>query len=207
MRGCGGSKVVVAVAFLTLAGGVAMDVVGPTAAFAGGARQCAERATSQPFAEWGDVNSYFPMPAGSFDQGAPGWYLRGASQIVPENAPWSFDGTGTPASLQLATGGSARARGFCTGPDENSIRFLVSSPGVAESSLTVRITARADGREATSTTVISGGTEGWDVSPIVIIPDARGEDGRQTVSVKFYAAGASGTWQVDDVMVDPWRAK
>src|ERR1700688_1087747 len=46
---------------------------------------CAAQATSTPFAPWGDTSSYFLMPGGGFEAGAPGWTLAGGPTVVAGN--------------------------------------------------------------------------------------------------------------------------
>src|SRR5215210_5880535 len=58
---------------------------------------CEYTGFEQPFANWGDSNSYLLAPGGSFESGAPGWTLSGAAAvespgtpIVPESSAYAL---------------------------------------------------------------------------------------------------------------------
>ena len=74
------------------------------------------------------------------------------------------------------------------------------------STLVVRITSTSNlwlRSSYTTTYRLDGSTPGWKLSPTMVVPDWTDWTGVQQTSITLQASG--GTFQVDDVMVDPWR--
>ena len=86
---------------LTLVAAAAVAVV---AAPAGNAA-LACTGTVQPFAQFGDYDSYFGFSNNGFESGTTGWKLLGAS-VGSGNEPWHVNGSGS-SSLVIGPGGSA----------------------------------------------------------------------------------------------------
>jgi hypothetical protein len=70
---------------------------------------CPAPAVSTPFSQWGDSNSYFLIPGGSFEGTADqlGWTLSGAS-LTPGSEPFFVNDAGDTQSLTIAGGGAPR---------------------------------------------------------------------------------------------------
>jgi hypothetical protein len=68
-------------------------------------------ATSQPFAQFGDTNSYYALSNNGFESGSTGWTLSGAG-ISKDNEPWFASGPGRYA-LALPPGASATSPSVC----------------------------------------------------------------------------------------------
>jgi hypothetical protein len=71
---------------------------------------CPTYPMSQPFLPWLDLGSYFLMPGGSFENGAPGWTLAGGAKVVNGNESFSVGVAKDSHSLSLPPGSSATAR-------------------------------------------------------------------------------------------------
>ena len=65
-------------------------------------------ATSHPFTNWGDRNSYCAFPNLGLESGKTAWTLTGTTSVVSANEPWHVSGPGTHA-LQLGPGATALA--------------------------------------------------------------------------------------------------
>src|SRR3954470_2207598 len=94
-------------ALITGLTGAALFAALPGSASAGvlvaSAPDCDNGATSQPFAQWGDENSYFLAPGGGFESGAA-WT---GGRVVPARERWR--GADDAGSHALVVGGAARS--------------------------------------------------------------------------------------------------
>lgn len=170
---------------------------------------CPPPPVSTPFSPWGDANSYFLIPGGSFE-GTPdevGWTLSGAS-LTAGNEPFYVNASTDTQSLTINGGGSATSPAFCVDDTMNNLRFfaqevsggsdlevqaLVEMPNGNE--YTVALGDLADGSMPAwaPTAPLSGNTSGLDDGETV------------QVALRFTVPDSSGSWQIDDVYVDPWR--
>ncbi len=170
-------------------------------------KACATRSVTQAFKQWADLNSYFVAPSGTFEFGIGSWVATGWAWTVAENEPWRVNGSTGSTSAQLMAGGSIRSRSFCVGADEDSVRLFVKRPGIAGSALSVRLSVTSPQGSAVANYKIAGDSAGWTPSARFAFPDVRDANGEQTVTIELAPVDASAVWLVDDVMVDPWRAK
>ena len=170
-------------------------------------KACALRTVTRPFAQWGDTNSYFVAPSGTFEYGIGTWTIAGSAWTVAENEPWRTNGATDSASMQLLPGSSIRSRSFCVGYDEDSIRLFIRQPGVPGSAITIRVTVTNPNGLGVNTYTMSGEEFGWTPSPRITMPNVRDANGQQTVTIEIAPANNPAVWMVDDVMVDPWKAK
>src|SRR3954470_15493673 len=67
---------------------------------------CENGAVSQPFAQFGDSNSYFLAPAGNFESAARGWSI-GNARVVADQEPWRVNRDAGTHALSIPAGGSA----------------------------------------------------------------------------------------------------
>ena len=171
------------------------------------AAQCPTQSGKQKFSKWGDSSSYFLLPGGSFEGTAAqvGWNLFGAS-LIAGNEPFHLNSSTDDQSLLIDGGGSATSPAFCVDSTMPSLRFFArqTTPGsdlrvqgvvqTPHGSFTVTVADLADGSLPAWTPVqINVATnripKGWSVS----------------AALRLVASG-SGSWQIDDVYVDPYRA-
>jgi hypothetical protein len=181
----------------------------PAAATAGPltdkAPACDTQVLSQPFLPWGDVASYTLNPGGSFEKGAPGWSLAGAS-IAAGNEPFQVTGADDRRSLAMPAGSSAVSAPICVGIEHPDIRFFANADNAA-ARLSVEVlfeSASGDVLAAPIGTVTAG--SGWAPTaplPIVanLLPLLPGN--HTAVAFRFRAAG--GSFRIDDLYVDPYQ--
>jgi hypothetical protein len=174
---------------------------------------CVQRSVSRPFSGWGDNKDYFLAPGGDFEYnsraGVDGTWsetsgLTTEKRVGPANRAWSnepFRVTGPGSrSLFVSSGRSFMSPTFCVASDEESIRFAGRGP--AGGTIVVRIVVRSSlGSEVVEHVVVSKGY--WEVLNELPIPSIRDESGQQWVTITF--GSGSGDWNIDTVMVDPWR--
>ena len=93
---------------------------------------CPTQPVTTPFSQWGDNNSYFLVPGGSFEGTADqvGWTLSGAS-LTQGNEPFYVNDSSDSQSLTISGGGSATSPFFCVDNTMGSLRFFAqeAAPG------------------------------------------------------------------------------
>jgi hypothetical protein len=160
-------------------------------------------ATSQPFKQWADYAQYALVPDGGFESGAAGWTLSGGAKVVSGNEPFYIRSKTDKRSLLLPAGAQAMTPPMCISLLSSKMRFVVG--GAARSTLKVQVIYR--GLLSSILGVFDGGTASssgtWTPSPEVSM--LGGVLPLLTQSVQFRLVGASGTTQVDDVYLDPWK--
>ncbi len=156
------------------------------------------------FAPWGDQRLY-TLVAGGDAESSAGWRFTGGAFIGYGNEPWRVWGADDRRSAALLPGSSATLR--TTDHFAAELRFFLQRlPGASASSwLKVTVTAQnTDGSTATVTHRVDG-TSSWAASAPLPVPDVRGTAGVQYLTIRFEPVGW-GTWRLDDVALDPWRA-
>ena len=165
-------------------------------------------AASQPFAQFGDDNSYYAVPNNGLENGATGWSMGSGASVGFGNEPWFAGGWGSH-SLVLAPGATAYSPAACislldphirafarSNSADDALRIQVVFYGLTGNLLGVLNVAdqQADGFSAWQPT--------GDVSSLLAAPIAT-----TSFRVRFTSLAARGTWQVDDLFVDPWSIR
>jgi hypothetical protein len=158
----------------------------------------------QPFAAWGDVADYTLTPGGDFEGADSDWQLDELAGIVGGNEPFHVGGLGDSSSLSLSAGSAAVSTPICVDATYPTFRLFARNTGKLASRLHVDVLyATSKGRLAVKPAgAYRAASAQW--SPTGIM----------NINVKFDATGAApiafrftpdnrGTWQIDDVYVDP----
>jgi hypothetical protein len=162
-----------------------------------GFSDCDTPESSQVFAPWLDYTNYFLAPDGGFENGGSGWALDGASV---DNGNQSY-GSGA-SSLTVAGGDAATSPAVCVGLEHPTFRFYVRRASVGAAPL--RVSVVLDDGTAIPVGVVSASSS-WQPSPILIV----GANllplvtGGLSTDVSFRFSTSAGSYQVDDVYVDP----
>lgn len=185
----------------------------PAAANAGvlveSATECSDASASQVFLPWLDPANYVLAPGGDFESGS-GWNSDGAT-VVSGNEPWNVVGANDHKSLQIAAGDAATSPSMCVGLEHPTLRFFARSSGTGPLS-SMRVEVLYENNLGLVETlpiglVLPDGS--WSpTAPMSVLanllPLLPGE--RTAVAFRFVPQG-SGSWQVDDVHVDPWYTR
>jgi hypothetical protein len=161
-------------------------------------------ATSHPFTNWGDNGSYCAFPNLGFESGQKAWTLTGNSSVVSGNEPWHVSGLGTHA-LQLGPGATALSSPLPVSLLDPWIRFFARSQG-ANGPLHVQVLFRGLTGNLTGLlnfgSLSPGGFASWqptqDVLSTLALPLLT-----SSAQVELTSQAKSGSWQVDDVYLDP----
>jgi hypothetical protein len=174
---------------------------------------CPSQPVSQPFAQFGDTNSYFLAPGGSFE-GSPaqvGWALSPGAQLTPGNETYYVNSPTDSQSLTINAGASATSPAFCLDSTMPSFRFFVQEPSLGED-LQVQLITRGGTTSPgnspvtqTLATVSDGSVLSWSPWNPVSITAAIPAGSSVNANLKFSVAPGQGAWQIDDVYIDPYR--
>jgi hypothetical protein len=193
--------------------GAALFAALPGSASAGvlvaSAPDCDNGATSQPFAQWGDENSYFLAPGGGFESGT-GW---AGGRLVSDQEPWRVAGDAGSHALVVGAGRSVVSPTMCVGLEHPTMRFFAhrSGGGLLGAASTLVVTARVETSlglvvevPVGTITALTNGTS-WNRTPTQVVvasllPLLPGE--HTPIQFRFAAVGTA-DWVIDDVFVDP----
>lgn len=155
------------------------------------------------FGPWGDERLY-TLVAGGDAESAAHWQFTGGAFISWGNEPWRVWDATDRRSVSLLPGASGTLRTADHFAAE--LRFFTQRlTGPSSSWLKVTVTAQnADGTTATVTHRVDGGSS-WAASEPLSVPDVRGTAGIQYLTIRLEPVGW-GSWRLDDVALDPWRA-
>lgn len=173
---------------------------------------CDAAPLSTPFAKWGDTASYKLAPGGDIEGALTGWTLSGGAKKDAGSEPFAATGTLGTSSLRIPAGGSATTAPTCVNASYPSFRFFVRSSGgllglvpLVKVDLVYR-----DGLLGLIAVPVGTvlPTSSWAPSPVMLTasPVAAAVAGG-TVPLSLRFTSVTGTWQVDDVYVDPYSRR
>ncbi len=202
-------RFLLATAMLTAA--TSIGIAGHAAA---GGKLCEARTLSKAFAQFGDNNDYFLVDAADFETDGKGrgshkdWKLPKKAKIVSEQAPWKVNGSKHSKALQIDSSTTVSTPEVCVMVNEEFFRFFYKDPGKSNAALDVTVTATSALGTATTSWRATSTDKGWKVSPPIALPNVRGENGEQQITISFATgSGKDSRWVIDDVMIDPWRTR
>ena len=192
---------------------VAAVSASPAAAADGSLLGCGYQPT-HPFMRFLDPLPYSLLPGGDFESGAQGWKLSGGARVVNGNESFYVTSARDSHSLLLPSGSSATSPPMCMGLLLPIVRYF-STGGAALSYLRVEaVYTDASGRER-SIDLLPMGLPSKSWSPGLPALQLLGTVNTLTlngltsqIALRFTPKGllfGSGTWQVDDIYVDPWK--
>ena len=171
------------------------------------APSCDPQPTSKPFARWGDNRNYMLAPGGSFEQGTPGWNLRGAS-VVSGNESYYVGGSSDRYSLRIDGGDTATTPEICVGLEHPVVRLFARNNRLLLSAMSVEVIATTSlGLKVAVPVGVVLPRSSWRPTPAYLVvanllPLLPGD--YTPVAFRFRAIGA-GSWWIDDFYVDPRR--
>ena len=168
---------------------------------------CAAVATSAtPFSAWGDSASYGLVPGGSFE-GSSGWALVSATAVVGNESFYVTSKKDT-TSLNIKAGGSATTPLFCGTLATPTVRFFARADSTSAKLLVeVLYTDPFTGKLGSLPIGSVAGTSAWaPTSAMYLLANllALGQPDQST-DLALRLTATSGSWQADDVYIDPFR--
>jgi hypothetical protein len=173
------------------------------------ATDCGDESLSQPFAGFGDTSHYKVVKGGSFEGSLDGWTLMGGAKVVSGNEPWKVGGSGDGKSLVLPAGSSVITPASCVGLQEPTVRFFAKKNSGLLSTLAVSVYVKTSlGLVVPVPVGVVLGNGQWKATPKMLIvanllPLLPGD----RTPVAFQFTPLLGSWQIDDVYVDPMRIR
>jgi hypothetical protein len=173
---------------------------------------CPAETIVQPFvAPWGDADSYFLAPGGSFEGNLTGWTVQGG-RLVHGNESYYVDSSKDGESLSLPSGSRATSPSICVTTQTPDLRIFVLNTGSATATLNVNMTyTNIQGRGTTVSVGSLTGSSSWSLSPQVFflknITPVVNSNGQTWVTFSFAPVGRTGHWQIDDFYVDPIKSQ
>jgi hypothetical protein len=167
------------------------------------ATDCDDSALTQPFAAWGDRASYKLVDA--FESGADGWTLRGGARVVAGNESRHVNGAHDASSLLLPAGASATTPPVCVGLNEPTLRFFTRKNSGLLSTMAVTVSVQTSlGIWVTLPVGVDLGGSWHPSLPMLVVANLLPLLPPDRTAVRFtFAPLLGGSWQVDDVYVDP----
>jgi hypothetical protein len=162
-----------------------------------GFSDCDTPASSAVFAPWADYTNYFLAPDGGFENGGAGWSLDGAS-VGAGNQSYGSGGS----SLTVEGGESATSPSVCVGLEHPTFRFFVRRASAGAAPLRVSVVLPGGGSLPVGTTLA---TSSWQPSPVMLVAANLLPliTGGSSTDVSFRFSTSAGSYQVDDLYVDP----
>jgi hypothetical protein len=152
------------------------------------------------FEPWQDRFGYVLTPDGGFEDGGQGWPLTGGAAVVEGNETFQLGGPADHRSLSLPPGSSATSPPICVARHDGAFRLMTRSAG-SRARLRVDVTY-ASGRHAKRS--VLGAHAVWQPSRRLAVAIGRAKHGKlptSVISIRF--TPVSGTWQIDDLYLDP----
>ena len=171
---------------------------------------CQSQPLSTPFSQWGDQNSYFLVPGGDFEGTASqvGWDLSNAT-LTSGNEPFYVGKSTDAQSLTIGPGGSATSPYFCLDGTMSELQFFAQE-AAAGSDLQVNLLVQWGHHPLTVpiADLADGSMQSWAPSSAISFDPTGFIPGNSSAmaALQFVVPASAGSWQIDDVYVDPYRS-
>jgi hypothetical protein len=195
-----------AMAMAAMGGTASAGVLAPTAA------NCATTTASKVFSPWLDGANYSLAPGGDAEGATTGWTFAGGARVVSGNEPWKVAGRDDAKTFSIPSGGSMTSAPVCVGLDNPTIRFFARRTGgtlLSTLAVSVRFQTVAGLTATLPIGVVPGLSSSWSPSlPMTVIANLLPLLPNDKTAVQFkFTPLLGGSWQVDDLYVDPMRMR
>jgi hypothetical protein len=167
---------------------------------------------SQVFKAWNDYAQYAFLPNGGFESGTTGWSLGGSARVVAGNESFYVHSRYDDSSLSLPAGSSATSPAMCISLLNSKMRFFARNVGDPNARLKVQVLYNGGvGSLLSIVTKLLGLSDvgyvnadgSWDASEPVGMLSGALPLLTSSVQFRFTAIDGGGSWQIDDVYLDP----
>lgn len=170
---------------------------------------CEAQDLARVFLPWGDIAKYQFAPDGGFESGADGWDLSGEASVVDGNSAHHVHGAHDKRSLLLPTGSSAMSPTICVGLEHPTLRFFAKKVSGSNllSAMTVSVrTESALGAMVEVPVGVVTPSFGWQPTlPMTVVANLLPLLPGDYAPVQLRFTALAGSWQMDDLYVDPTR--
>jgi hypothetical protein len=164
---------------------------------------CNEAALSQPFAQWGDTNSYELVPQGDFEGSLSQWTLGGGASRAPESEPYGVTGEVGHYSLALPAGASAQSPYTCVNASYPSFRFFARNEGLLSTVLVQVVYKTVLGPVALPLGAVALSSTWQPTLPMLTGSVVGGLLSGGTAQVALRFTALTGESRIDDIFIDP----
>jgi hypothetical protein len=182
---------------------LALPSVAPAQAALVSTGACNEAPLGEPFAQWGDSNTYELIEQGDFEGSLSQWTLASGAYRAPEGEPYAVRGTPDEWSLALPQGASAQSPYTCVNASYPSFRFFARNEGLLSTVVVQVVYKTVLGPVALplGAVALSGS---WQPTLPMLTGSVVGgllSGGTAQVALRFTAL--TGGSRIDDVYIDP----
>jgi hypothetical protein len=181
-------------------------MLGGTATPGQAATSCPDNKFVQPFTPWGDYNYYVLMPKGSLEN-TSGWQLTGGAKLVNENEPWKVSGSKDAYALSLPSGSSATTPTACISLAYPFMRFFLANSGSSTTTLKVEAITKVNQSQQTLTIGKLTAGSAWKPSDQLFVGLNLLNLTPGEIQFRFTPVGTNSGWRIDDVYLDPFKAR
>jgi hypothetical protein len=163
---------------------------------------------SKVFAQWNDNKSYVLTQNGGFEAGDSGWTLAGGAAVGEGNETFALGGTADHQSLSLPAGSSATSPANCVAQHTGTFRAFARTDSTDKKARLLVEVVYLDGKGKAHSRVAGKLRAGEEWQPTkklsVALGRAKGKGRMKMAHVAFrFTPVGEGTWQLDDVYLDP----
>jgi hypothetical protein len=189
----------------TIAASAALATSAQAGVLTTSATDCGNPELSQPFRPWLDDSTYKLVDAGAFEDGTDGWTLSGGAHVVDGNATQHVHGAGDTRSLLLPPGSSATSPPVCVGLNEPTLRYFARKNSGLLGTLAVSVQVQLElGVWVTLPIGVDAGGPWHPSLPYFVVANLLPLLPPDQTAVRFkFTPLLGGTFQIDDVYVDP----
>ena len=194
-------------AFAMVAASAALSAPAQAGVLTRSATGCDTPELSQAFKPWADPSAYKLVDGGDFENGTDGWVLSGGAKVVGGDATSRIGDSGENGSLLLPAGSSVTTPPVCVGLSEPTLRFFARKNSGLLSTMTVWVMVQTSVGMWVTLPIGADLGGAWHPSlPMLVVANLLPLLPPDQTAVKFrFAPILGGSWQVDDVYVDPMR--
>jgi hypothetical protein len=165
-------------------------------------------APSKVFAPWHDHKSYVLTENGGFEAGDSGWTLAGGAATGEGNETFAVGGATDHQSLSLPAGSSATSPANCVSRHDGTFRAFARTDSTDKKARLLVEVVYLDGKGKKHSRVAGKLRAGEEWQPTkklsVALGRANGHGQMKVAHVAFrFTPVGEGTWQLDDVYLDP----
>ena len=167
------------------------------------ATSCGDPQITQAFKPWGDSSDYKQVD--DFETGADGWTLSGGAKVVAGDASAKIGAGSDSRSLSLPAGSVAVSPPVCVGLNEPTLRFFSKKSSGLLSTMSVWVDVQTSLNVWLTLPIGVDLGGGWHPTlPYAVIANLLPLLPPDQTAVRFrFAPLLGGSWQIDDVYVDP----
>jgi hypothetical protein len=167
------------------------------------ATNCGDPQITQAYKPWGDASSYKQVD--DFESGADGWTLSGGAKVVAGDASPKIGAAADSRSLALPAGSVAVSPPVCVGLNEPTLRFFSKKSSGLLSTMSVWVDVQTSLNVWLTLPIGVDLGGGWHPTlPYAVIANLLPLLPPDQTAVRFrFAPLLGGSWQIDDVYVDP----